>query len=91
MRVSPEKIALYKKVDDVLWYDWDPIGVNDSAPRNEYRSYVPEIFSMLTQNKSAIEIADRLYKIKTVTIGVLGNRKRCLKIAEMLINHKNRG
>ncbi len=22
---------LYKKVDEILWNDWDPIGVNDSV------------------------------------------------------------
>ncbi len=27
---------VYKKIDDILWFDWDPIGVNDIAPRDEY-------------------------------------------------------
>ena len=60
MKMSPEHKALYKSVDEILWNDWDPIGVNDIAPRDEYQSYVPEIFSMLIHNKTEKEIAARL-------------------------------
>lgn len=90
MKMSPEHTALYKEVDEILWNDWDPIGVNDIAPRDEYQSYVPEIFSLLIQNKTDKEIADRLYKIETETIGVLGSREHCLKIAKKLIEEKNK-
>lgn len=88
--MSPEHKALYKGVDEILWNDWDPIGVNDVAPRDEFQSYVPEIFSLLIQNKSDKEISYRLYKIETETIGVLGSREHCLKIAKKLIEEKNK-
>ena len=81
---------LYKTVDEILWNDWDPIGVNNIAPRDEYQSYVPEIFSMLINSKPEKEIADRLYKIETETIGVLGNREHCSTIANKLIEEKNK-
>jgi hypothetical protein len=81
---------IYKSVDEILWNEWDPIGVNDIAPRDEYQSYVPEIFSMLIHNKTKIEIADRLYKIETEIIGVFGNREHCLIIAEKLMKEKNK-
>jgi len=90
MKMSPEHKALYKVVDEILWNDWDPIGVNDIAPRDEYQSYVPEIFSLLIQNKTDKEISNRLYKIETETIGVLGSRERCLMIAKKLIEEKNK-
>ena len=86
--MNKEQIELYKKVDEILWNDWDPIGVNDIAPRDEYQSYVPEIFSMLIHNKTENEIADCLYKIETETIGVMGSREHCLKIARKLTKEK---
>lgn len=88
--MKEEEKFLYKQVDSILWNDWDPIGVNDIAPRDEYQSYVPEIFSLLIQNKTDKEISDRLYKIETETIGVLGSREHCLKIAKKLIEEKNK-
>ena len=85
-----EQKEIYKSVDEILWNEWDPIGVNDVAPRDEYQSYVPEIFSMLIQNRTDKEIADRLYNIETETIGVLGSREHCLKIAKKLVVEKNK-
>ena len=89
MKMSPEHKALYKSVDEILWNDWDPIGVNDIAPRDEYQSYVPEIFSMLIHNKTEKEIAARLYKIETETSGVFGRRENCSINAEKLMKEKN--
>ena len=86
--MNKEQKELYKTVDEILWNDWDPIGVNEIAPRDEYQSYVPEIFSMLVQNKTENEISDRLYKIETETIGVIGSREHCLTIAKKLIEVK---
>lgn len=88
MKMSNEYKTLYKGVDEILWNDWDPIGVNDVAPRDEYQSYVPEIFSLLIKNKTDKEIAERLHKIETETIGVLGSSEHCLKIAHKLIEEK---
>lgn len=88
--MKEEEKFLYKQVDSILWNDWDPIGVNDIAPRDEYQSYVPEIFSLLIQNKTDKEISNRLYKIETEIIGVLGSREHCLKIAKKLIEEKNK-
>lgn len=82
--------GLIQLVDEILWNDWDPIGVNDVAPRDEYRNYVPEIFSLIIQNKTAKEIADKLYHIETGTIGVMGNREHCLNVGNKIITEINK-
>ena len=84
--MNPKQKELYKIIDEILWNDWDPIGINDIAPRDEYQSYVPEIFSMLILNKTESEIANQLYNIETITIGVIGNKKHCSTIAKKLKN-----
>ena len=61
---------LYKKTDDILWLDWDPIGINDVAPRDEYRGYVPEIFGLVKAKADRQEIANRLRKLETENIGM---------------------
>ena len=43
--MSPEDKELYRRIDEVCHFRWDPIGVSDTAyARNEYQSYVPTIF-----------------------------------------------
>jgi len=26
-------IKFYPKIDDILWFDWDPLGINDIAEK----------------------------------------------------------
>lgn len=76
---------LYKKIDDILWFDWDPIGINNIAPRDEYQSYVPEIYGLVMSKASREEIANRLYKLETEKIGMSGTFENCLKIADKIL------
>lgn len=42
---SNEEKNLYSKIDEVIHYLWDPIGISYvPEARNEYYSYLPEIF-----------------------------------------------
>jgi len=78
-------LIIYKKIDDILWFDWDPIGINDIAPRDEYQSYVPEIFRMKKNGADRIEIGKKLLDLETNTIGMPGTLERCLIIADKII------
>ncbi|MGN7784462.1 hypothetical protein ACTJIJ_08045 [Niabella sp. 22666] len=76
---------LYKKIDDILWYDWDPLGINDIAPRDEYRNYIPEIFSLLKTNQDKHTIANKLYKLQTENMGISGTLENCVAVAEKIL------
>jgi hypothetical protein len=78
-------VLLYKKIDDILWYDWDPIGINDIAPRDEYQSYVPEIFKLVKAKAGKQEIANRLHRLETENMAMSGTIENCLSIAEKII------
>jgi len=76
---------LYKKIDDILWFDWDPIGINDLAPRDEYQGYVPEIFGLVKAKADRKEIANRLHKLETENMGMNGTIENCLTIADKIL------
>jgi len=82
---AAKDFVLYKRIDDVLWFDWDPIGVNDIAPRDEYQSYVPEIFSLVKAKVDRQVIADRLLKLETDNMGMSGTIENCLRIADKIL------
>ena len=88
-KLNPLQKVLYKSVSDILWYDWDPIEINTIAPRDEYESYVPHIFSLLTKNSTSKEIAEALYSLEKINMGLPGSIERCTKIAEKLIAKRN--
>ena len=80
-----EDFLLYKKIDNILWFDWDPIVVNDIAPRDEYQSYVPEIFRLVKAKSGRQEIANILYKFETENMGMSGTIENCLTIADKIL------
>jgi hypothetical protein len=77
---------LYKKIDEILWIDWDPLGVNEiEDARSEYHHYVPELFDLANSGAEIEEIADRLYKLETGQMGLYGSRERCGKVANKIL------
>lgn len=85
---NEEPTNLYEAIDLILWNDWDPIGVNDIAPRDEYQSYTPTIFKLKTSGSDKETIAKTLHEIETVTIGVMGDIEHCRQVADKIINLK---
>jgi hypothetical protein len=88
-KLSPKEAALYKAVDEVLHYVWDPIGVS-AAPqaRDEYHSYLPDVFSLLCQGGNPKSIAAYLGKVATGSMGLPANTERDLKVANILVDWK---
>lgn len=83
------KDELERRVDEVLFYAWDPIGMKDEpCARAEYRSYVDSILRLLQKNSSAEEIATHLSRIQTESMGLHSNFDHNLAIANILLQHK---
>jgi hypothetical protein len=53
---------LYKAIDEILWKDWDPIGVSkmEDWPTDEYQSYVPNTYNMVISNANRTDIAKKI-------------------------------
>lgn len=81
---------LEKRVDEVLYYVWDPIGVSESPyARSEYRPYVPTVLRRLTDGYSAAKIADYLCRIESESMGLSPNKERAIKAANILLEGKS--
>jgi len=80
---------LSRRVDEVLYYVWDPIGVSDEpCARGEYESYVPKILKLVEQNDKTEPISVHLEEIERSQMGLLPDKKKCDYTAELLLNHK---
>jgi hypothetical protein len=89
-KLSPPDNELYRKVDEVLHYVWDPIGVaGEPMARDEYYSYLPQVFQLLIAGATAQKIADFLHDVTTKDMEFNGNRKHDEEVAEILIKWKN--
>ncbi len=85
-----EPNELEKRVDEVLFYIWDPIGVSpDPYARAEYKSYVVSILGMVQYNKSTTEIAEYLCKIVSESMELPPNKEKAIEAAELLKQNKS--
>lgn len=83
--------VLYEQIDDILWYDWDPIGVNyNEAIRDEYIGYTPHIFRLKKQNADVYKISQYLFSVVTIDMGMSGDTDlimmECKRIAQNIID-----
>ena len=59
-----------KQIHDVLWNDWDPIGVNDAAPEDEYDSYIGGVYRLLVSGCCRDSIVKHLAGIEIDKMGL---------------------
>ena len=89
-RLSPEDMALYRAIDEVLHYIWDPIGVSDAPEaRDEYHSYLPVVFSKVKANDGIEVIAEYLHDIRTDRIGMPANLKADRDAADLMLHWRS--
>lgn len=87
IKLTPNEAELYKSVDEILHYLWDPIGIsNEPGARDEYHSYLPEVYE-LTKDSNCIEkIANYLDDITSKNIGLGLDHNHSLNIANTINN-----
>ncbi len=69
----------------VLFEDWDPIGVNDLAPKDEYDSYVGGIYRLLASGGTEDEVCEHLRQLEINQIGSPTNAEHRRIVAKKLI------
>jgi hypothetical protein len=82
-----EETKIYKSIDEILWYDWDPIGVNDFGEdaRDEYYGYLPEVYQLKISGATKTEIANYLDLVVTNRMGMSSNMAHSLNVAEKIV------
>lgn len=81
--------GLEKRISEVLYYVWDPIGVSQEPfARGEYEGYVQEILRLVEKNNEINEITMHLQNIIEDRVEITANKKHCEDTAKLLLEHK---
>jgi hypothetical protein len=88
-KLSAPDLALYRAVDEVLHYVWDPIGVS-AVPqaRDEYHGYLPQVFGMLRDGEDESTIAAYLTSVRTERMGLSSRPDHDREVARVLLDWK---
>ena len=84
-KLSPFEKELHQRTDEVMHCVWDPIGVAGiPQARDEYGSYLPQVFSMLIERKREDEIAEYLTGIEANRMGLTPASEKASQVASIL-------
>ena len=61
---------IQEAIRQVLYRTWDPIGVCDAGPEDEYDSYIAPIYRLLVAQPKKEEIMAALRRIEDDSIGI---------------------
>lgn len=81
-----KKSALWIAIDNILWEEWDPIGINsDAGAVGEYRGYIPSILTLLSENADAYKMQRLLHQHANVNMGLSTSLEAHKAIAQKII------
>ncbi len=87
-KLPPDPMELYKRIDELLLKEWDPIGVSEiPEARDEYYGYLPAVFRLALEGNEA-RIAEYLFSVETENMSLGGDKKKCQRIAGMVLKEK---
>jgi len=86
---SHKDIELYKRIDEVVHYLWDPAGIADiPSARDEYYDYLPGILQVVKEAETIESIKVYLSKLEAIQFGEELHDDICTEIAKILFNWK---
>lgn len=86
IKLPPDQLALYKRIDEILYKDWDPIGVSDlNGPVDEYHGYLPQVFKRALYCEDPQELAEYLTWVTVDRMGMSPAREHDSKIASLIL------
>ena len=86
---NSQESELERRVDEVLFYIWDPFGFKgEPFARTEYRNYVEEVLNCLQVAKSSDEISALLIEIVENRMGLVFSPEISQTVGKLLFRHK---
>ena len=90
-KLSQQDLELYKRVEEVLHYIWDPIGISDEPyARSEYYTYSGIVFSLLKRSEEGKAISDYLVEVEVKQMGLGPSQEKAKRVAGILLAYKDK-
>ena len=89
-KLPPRQLELYQAIDEILWRDWDPIGISKlEGPRDEYQMYLPEVHRLALAGDRA-KMVEYLFWAATDRMGLTTQRNQHVATADKILAAKER-
>ena len=79
-------VEIQNSIRQILFREWEPIGLSDYGPKDEYDSYIAPVYRILAGSRSEVELIDFLHRTESKTIGMPGGQRETLgQVARKLL------
>lgn len=85
-RTKVAAVEIQQKIRDILFDEWDPIGINDIAPRDEYDGYIVKIYRHLVDGADVESLMKLLHRLEVSAMESPTSDEHRRKVAELLLN-----
>jgi hypothetical protein len=72
-------VVIQDSIRQILSCEWDPLGLCDYGPKDEYDSYIAPVYRILVGSRSEGELIDFLHLTESETIGMPGGQRKALR------------
>jgi hypothetical protein len=80
------KLRLYQDaVRKILLHEWDPIGIGELGPQDEYDTYVDQVCAKLMHRAGRDELATYLWRAESEDMGMPGTREHIDNVVSHLL------
>ena len=79
------------EINNIMNKFWDPIGVASADNDDEYYSYAMQVFVMLHQDASSVEIEEFLLDMETNNMALSPNKDQAKKCVEKIMSYSANG
>jgi len=87
MNKKDRAIKIQNSIRKILFEDWNPIGINDDGPEDEYDSYIGGVYRILASQGSEDDLINYLYEMEIEKMGVPEHNKNLTReVAKKLLN-----
>jgi hypothetical protein len=80
-----EAANIMESIRSILFCDWDPIGVNDLAPNDEYDAYIGGVYRLLVSGISEAELSEHLRQLEITKMEMVTSQEHRKLVAEKLL------
>ena len=88
-KLPPLQLKLYQGIDEILFNDWDPIGIKRlSGPRDEYYSYIPQVFKLAMEDTDPSRVAKYLTEVAHDSMGLSPSLQKDIAVSEKIMQLK---
>ncbi len=89
-KFSKEQQKFYEEIYDILWKEWDPIGIScTDCPRDEYNEYLPRVYNIAVSTNDPQRIAEYLEYVTIEIMGLGSNMEHALTIAKRVLYQRS--